>query len=167
MIINNCPGLRKKRQARSPVFHPIYSEWSAFHLSRLNIAAFRQEINSARREQGRGWIFHPTWGAAAISRVAALAGPSSAGHLDTLISVIHTCTRQSSCFFSRHCIVDDKVLLIPKGMLNSSHIFADRLRSFPGTIRETTRAVSASDSHLRTQNVKERARWGATFYNQK
>lgn len=58
--------------------------------------------------RAEAWIFHPTWGAAAISRVTALAGSSSAGHLDTLISVIHTCTRHSSCFFSRHCIVGDK-----------------------------------------------------------
>lgn len=134
------PKTEKKRQARSQSFIQFIQQWSTFHLSRLNIAAFRQEINSARREEGRGMNI-----SSFMKRSSNQQSHSSSwvifGLLDLsqllgqqLISV----TRISALLpiFSSHCIVGDKDASYSKRNMGFSDIFADSQRSFPGTIIE-------------------------------
>lgn len=137
MIINNCRSPRETdRQPPPPQpFIPFIQQQSTFHLSRLNIAAFRQEINSACREQSKDMNISSNsernGNQQTDSNPCRLTGPPDKSLVlgQWLIACKSQSYHRRSSIFNINCIVGDKGLSCLKWRDGFSYIFCDRIIS--------------------------------------
>lgn len=122
------------RQNPQP-FIPFIQQQSTFHLSRLNIATFIQEINSACREQSKDMNISSNsernGNQQTDSKPCRLTGPPDQLPVpgQWLIACKSQSYHQCSSIFNINCIVGDKGLSCLKWRDGFSYIFCDRIIS--------------------------------------
>lgn len=129
------PPTKRSGQANPQPFIPFIQQQSTFHLSRLNIAAFIQEINSACTEQSKDMNISSNpernGNQQTDSKPCRLTGlPDKSPVLgQRLIACKSQSYHQHSSIFNINCIVGDKSLSCLKGRDGFSYIFCDRIIS--------------------------------------
>lgn len=129
------PQTKRNGQANPQPFIPFIQQQSTFHLSRLNIAAFIQEINSACSEQSKDMNISSNLdrngNQQTDSKPCGLTGPPDKSPVlgQWLIACKSQSYHRRFSIFNINCIVGDKGLSCLKWRDGFSYIFCDRIIS--------------------------------------
>lgn len=155
------PQTKRNGQANPQPFIPFIQQQSTFHLSRLNIATFIQEINSACRERSKDMNISSNsernGNQHADSKLRRLTAPPDKSPVlgQRLIACKSQSYHQRSSIFNINCIVGDKGLSCLKWRDGFSYIFCDRIisltRSSNGNRSSANPAGSGPPECLQTE----------------